>query len=332
MSFFSKQFIDVIEWTEPRDGILAYRYPMEDREIQNGGQLTVRDSQVAVFVNEGQIADIFGPGLHTLSTQTLPILTYVLNWDKAFKSPFKSDVYYYSTRLQMNQKWGTATPITIRDKEFGAVRMRAYGIYAYRIADPKIFYEKVSGTRDAYWVADLDGQLRNTIVARMTDTFANSAVSFLDMTASQSQLGQAMVTSLRPVFADLGLFLDSFVVENISLPDELQKLLDQRIGMNMVGDMGRYQQFQVAQSMPIAAANEGGGAAGIGVGLGAGMLMAQQMMNPSRPPAPAAPAASEAATPPAGAPAGGTTKFCINCGKSIPRPAKFCSECGSAQQ
>jgi len=330
MSFFSKQFIDVIEWTEPQDGILAYRYPMEDREIQNGGRLTVRDSQVAVFVNEGQIADIFGPGLHTLSTQTLPILTYLMNWDKAFKSPFKSDVYYYSTRLQMNQKWGTATPITIRDKEFGAVRMRAYGIYAYRIADPKIFYEKVSGTRDAYYVADLDGQLRNTIVARMTDAFANSAVSFLDMAASQSQLAQAMVTSLRPVFADLGLFLDSFVVENISLPDELQKLLDQRIGMNMVGDMGRYQQFQVAQSIPIAAANEGGGAAGMGVGLGAGMLMAQQMMGAVRPPAPAAPEA--AAPPPAGAAPGAATKFCINCGKSIPRPAKFCSECGSAQQ
>jgi membrane protease subunit (stomatin/prohibitin family) len=335
MSFFSKQFIDVIDWTEPGDGILAYRYPMEDREIQNGGQLTVRDSQVAVFVNEGQIADIFGPGLHTLSTQTLPILTYLRNWDKAFKSPFKSDVYYFSTRLQMNQKWGTATPITIRDKEFGAVRMRAYGIYAYRIADPKIFYEKVSGTRDAYWVADLEGQLRNTIVGRMTDAFANSAVSFLDMAASQAQLGQAMIAALKPVFADLGLLLDSFVVENISLPDELQKLLDQRIGMNMIGDMNRYQQFQVAQSMPIAAANEGGGAAGAGIGLGAGMLMAQQMMNAARPaappppeqapPAPAAPASGS------GAPSGSAMKFCMSCGKQIPRPAKFCPECGGVQ-
>ncbi|MGA3242586.1 MAG: SPFH domain-containing protein, partial [Bryobacteraceae bacterium] len=154
MSFFSKQFIDVIHWTEPADGVLAYRYPMEDMEIQNGGQLTVRDSQAALFVNQGQIADVFGPGLYTLSTNTLPILTYLQNWDKAFKSPFKSDVYFFSTRLQVNQKWGTATPITIRDKEFGAVRMRAYGIYAYRIADPKIFYQKVSGTRPAYMVSD----------------------------------------------------------------------------------------------------------------------------------------------------------------------------------
>jgi len=306
---------------------------MEDREIQNGGQLTVRDSQVAVFVNEGQIADIFGPGLHTLSTQTLPILTYLRNWDKAFKSPFKSDVYYYSTRLQINQKWGTATPITIRDKEFGAVRMRAYGIYAYRVADPKVFYEKVSGTRDAYWVGDLEGQLRNTIVGRMTDTFANSAVSFLDMAGSQQQLGQAMLASLKPVFAQLGLFLDSFVVENISLPEELQKLLDQRIGMNMVGDMGRYQQFQLAQSLPIAAGNEGGGAAGAGVGLGAGLLMAQQMMNAARPMAPPAAAPEPAAPAPSSGPAaGGASKFCMSCGKQIPRPAKFCPECGGAQQ
>src|SRR5215469_14675470 len=325
MSFFSKQFIDVIDWTEPQDGILAYRYPMEDREIQNGGQLTVRDSQVAVFVNQGQIADIFGPGLHTLNTNTLPILTYLRNWDKAFKSPFKSDVYYYSTRLQINQKWGTATPITIRDKEFGAVRMRAYGIYAYRIADPKVFYEKVSGTREAYWVADIEGQLRNTIIGRMTDAFANAAVSFLDMAASQQQLGAAMLTGLRPVFADLGLFLDSFVVENISLPEELQKLLDQRIGMNMIGDMGRYTQFQAAQSLPIAAASEGGGLSGAGVGLGAGMMMAQQMMNAARQ---SAPESQPAPSGNAGQGSSSVNKFCMNCGDSIPKPAKFCPECG----
>jgi membrane protease subunit (stomatin/prohibitin family) len=330
MSFFSKQFIDVIHWTEPGDGILAYRYPMEDMEIQNGGQLTVRDSQMAVFVNEGQIADVFPPGLYTLTTQTLPILTYLRNWDKAFKSPFKSDVYFFSTRLQIDQKWGTTTPITIRDKEFGAVRLRAYGIYSYRIQDPKVFYEKLSGTREVYQTSDLDGQLRNTIVARMTDAFANSAVSFLDMAAAQQQLAVSMLAVLKPVFADLGLLLESFVVENVSLPEELQKLLDQRIGMNMVGDMGRYTQFQVAQSMPIAAANEGGGAAGAGVGLGAGLAMAQQMMGAMRPPAPPAPAGPEAT--PAASAASGATKFCIACGKPIPRSARFCAECGGAQQ
>jgi membrane protease subunit (stomatin/prohibitin family) len=335
MSFLSKQFIDVIQWTEPEDGILAYRYPMEDMEIQNGGKLTVRDSQMAVFVNEGRIADVFAPGLYTLNTNTLPILTYLMNWDKAFKSPFKSDVYYFSTRLQTNQRWGTATPITIRDKEFGAVRMRGYGIYAYKIADPKVFYQKVSGTRDIYSVPDLEGQLRNTIVGRMTDAFAQSSVPFLDMAANQAALGVKIVEVLKPSFAELGLSLETFIVENLSLPDELQKLLDQRIGMNMLGDMGKYTQFQVAQSMPIAAANEGGGAAGIGVGLGAGLTMAQSMMNAVRPatePPPAAPATAGPVAPVAPVAPATETKFCTNCGNKIPRTSKFCPECGTAQQ
>lgn len=340
MSFLSKQFIDVIQWTEPEDGILAYRYPMEDMEIQNGGKLTVRDSQMAVFVNEGRVGDVFGPGLFTLTTQTLPLLTYILNWDKAFKSPFKSDVYYFSTRLQTNQRWGTATPITIRDKEFGAIRMRGYGIYAYKIADPKVFYQKVSGTRDIYRVPDLEGQLRNTIIARMTDAFAQSSVPFLDMAANQAALGEKIAETMKPSFADFGLSLESFVVENISLPDELQKMLDQRISMNMIGDMSKYTQFQVAQSMPIAAANEGGGGvAGVGVGLGAGLAMAQGVLNalntgnqqpPAGGPAPAggAPSGGPAAPP---APPSTETKFCVNCGHQIPRNAKFCPECGGSQ-
>jgi membrane protease subunit (stomatin/prohibitin family) len=338
MSFFSKQFIDVIHWTEPDDKVLAYRFPMEDMEIQNGGKLTVRDSQMAVFVNEGQIADVFGPGLYTLSTQTLPLLTYLMNWDKAFRSPFKSDVYFFSSRLHIDQKWGTATPITIRDREFGAVRMRAYGIYSYRIADPKVFYQKISGTRAIYQVADLEGQLRNTIIARMTEAFGTSAVNFLDMAANQAHLAQMLTDAVKPSFSDLGLSLESFMVENVSLPEELQKLLDTRIGMNMIGDMGRYQQFQMAQSMPIAAANEGG-AAGLGMGFGAGMAMGQQMMNSMQTPGPPTPPASAPppVTPVPGGPppapsAAGASKFCINCGKAMPKVAKFCPECGSAQQ
>ncbi len=338
MSFLSKQFIDVIQWTEPEQGILAYRYPMEDMEIQNGGKLTVRESQTAVFVNEGRIADVFGPGLYTLNTNTLPILTYIMNWDKAFKSPFKSDVYYFSTRLQTDQRWGTATPITFRDREFGAIRMRGYGIYAYKVADAKLFYQKVSGTRELYTVPDLEGQLRNTIVARMTDSFAQSSVPFLDMAANQAALGQRIAEALKPSFAELGLSLENFVVENISLPDELQKMLDQRISMNMIGDMNRFTQFEVAQSLPIAAANEGGGAAGIGVGLGAGLAMANSMLNAVKPgeqPPPSGPLAPSAgpASPAGAAPAtpAAETKFCTNCGNKIPRSAKFCPECGTSQ-
>src|SRR4029077_4198398 len=179
--FLSKQFIDVIDWVEPGDGILAYRYPMQDRESQNAGQFTVPDSQMALFVNEGKVADAFSPGLYTLNTHTLPILTYLQNWDKAFQSPFKSDVYFFSIRIQTNQHWGTPNHITIRDKEFEAVRLRALRFFTYHIKDPKMCYAKVSGTRDIYRVAELDGQLLNTIVGRITDTFANSDVPFLDM-------------------------------------------------------------------------------------------------------------------------------------------------------
>ena len=326
--FITKQFIDVIEWVEPEEGLLAYRYPMQDREIQNGGKLTVRDSQAAVFVNEGKVADAFGPGLYTLNTQTLPILTYLKNWDKAFKSPFKSDVYFFSTRIQIDQHWGTQNPISIRDKEFGAIRLRGFGIYSYHLSDAKSFYSKISGTRDIYHVADLEGQLRNTIIAKMTDAFAASQVPFLDMAANQGALAEKIGEALKPSFTDYGLALDSFVVENLSLPDELQKVLDQRISMNMLGDMGKFTQYQVAQAIPIAAGNEGGGAVGMGAGLGAGVAMGQAMMDAvkksiSTPAVGAAPA-------PAGAPSA-ETKFCSECGKSISRSAKFCPECGKPQ-
>jgi membrane protease subunit (stomatin/prohibitin family) len=309
--FLPKQFIDVLQWTESEDSPLVYRYPMADLEIQNGAQLTVRDSQVALFVNEGRIADVLGPGLHTLDTRNLPLLTDLMNWDKGFESPFKSDVYFFSTRLRLDQKWGTATPITIRDKEFGAVRVRGYGIYSYRVADPRNFYIQVSGTRDNYYVSDLEGQLRNTIVAHLSDILASADVPFVDMAAHQGDLAAKVAAALKPAFQQLGLELTQFVVDNLSLPDELQKVLDQRIGSNMAGDMSRYTQFQVAQSLPIAAANEGG-VAGAAVGLGAGFAMAQTMMGAMK--------ESSAAA-----------KFCLECGKSIPRQSHFCPECGKPQ-
>jgi membrane protease subunit (stomatin/prohibitin family) len=332
--FLGKQFIRVIEWNEPEDGILAFRFPMRDLEIENGGKLTVSESQLAAFVNEGKIADVFTPGLYTLNTRNLPLLTDLMNWDKAFESPFKSEVYFFSTRLEMDQKWGTATPITIRDKEFGAVRLRCYGIYSYRIADPRVFFNQVSGTRELYRVEDLEGQLRDTIVGRMSEIFANSDLSFLDMTAKQGALGDRVIEQIKPGFAALGLALNTFVVQNISLPDELQKILDQRIGMNMVGDLGKFTQFEAAESLDIAAANQGG-AAGMGMGLGAGAAVAQTLANSMRPTfsAPAAAGSvAPAVTATAVAPASSAdTKFCIECGQSIPQRAKFCAECGKPQ-
>ena len=321
--FVGKQFIDVIQWNEPEEGILVYRYPMQDMEIQNGGQLTVRESQMAAFVNEGKIADVFGPGLHTLTTRNLPVLTDLMNWDKEFESPFKSDVYFFSTHLQINQKWGTGTPITIRDGEFGAVRIRGYGIYSYRIADPRTFFTQVSGTRPVFYAGDLDGQLRNTIVGRMTDIFATSKISFLDMAANQVALGKKIEEEMKPNFAALGLELASFVVENISLPEELQKVMDQRIGVSMAGDLGRFTQFQAAEALSAAAANPGG-AAGMGVGLGAGVAMGQTMMAAMKHTSDE----EEAAVPVAVA---GKKRFCVDCGQAVPDGARYCPSCGREQ-
>ena len=296
MDFIKKQFIDVIHWTEESDGVLAYRYPMQDFEIQNGAQLTVRDSQMAVFVNEGRVADVFGPGRYVLNTQTLPVLTNLMNWDKLFDSPFKSDVYFFSTRLQLDRKWGTPNPITIRDKDFGMVRMRAFGIYSYKLADPSKFYKEVSGTRETYTVDDLDGQLRNLVVAGMSNLFGESGVPFIDMAGNQAELGVKMKEALLPVFERYGLALDAFAVQNVSLPEELQQMLDKRIGVNMIGGMQAYTQLQTAEAIPLAAQNEGGLAglgAGVGAGLTVGQVMGQAMMQSMTPgSAPAAPAAT----------------------------------------
>jgi membrane protease subunit (stomatin/prohibitin family) len=321
--FIAKQFIRVIQWNETEDGVLSYRYPMEDMEIENGGQLTVRETQMAAFINEGKIADVFGPGLHTLSTRNLPILTDLMNWSKDFQSPFKSDVYFFSTRLQIDQKWGTANPVTIRDKEFGVVRVRAFGNYAYRVADPRVFFTQVSGTRQRYLAADLENQLRTMIVERMAGVFATSDVTFLDMAANQSALAAKVADAVKPGFSTLGLELNQFVVESVSLPDDLQKVLDQRIGIGMVGDVGRLTQFEAAESLEEAAQNTGG-TAGMGVGLGAGVAMAQAFMSQATA---TTPASSAAAT----APAATGAKFCIECGKPIPAGAKFCPECGKHQ-
>jgi membrane protease subunit (stomatin/prohibitin family) len=278
MSFIKKQFIDIIQWTEDADGTLAWRFPMDEMEIQNGASLTVRESQIALFVNEGKVADVFGPGTHKLTTQTLPVLTYLKNWDKLFESPFKSDVYFFSTRQQVDQKWGTPQPITIRDKDFGAVRLRAFGNYSFRVADPKLFHTEISGTRENYAVGDLDGQLRGLVLQNISNAIASSGIPFLDLASNQLTFAQALTTQLAPEFAKIGLKLEGMTVQNVSLPEELQKILDQKIGMGMVGnDMNKFMQYQTAQSIPKFAegAGGGGGVAGDAMGLGAGVALGQ---------------------------------------------------------
>jgi membrane protease subunit (stomatin/prohibitin family) len=278
MDFIKKQFIDVIQWTEEGDGTLAWRYPMEGMEIQNGASLTVRESQMAVFVNEGKVADVFGPGMHKLTTQTLPVLTYLKNWDKLFESPFKSDVYFFSTRAQLDFKWGTPQPVTIRDKDFGAVRIRAFGNYSFHLTDPGKFHTQISGTRDRYLTEELDGQIKGIILQNISTAMAASGVAFLDLAANQMAMAEALKATLSSSFETMGLKLDTMTVQSVSLPEELQKILDQRIGMGMVGnDMGKFMQYQTAQAIPSLAqgAGSGGGIAGDAMGLGAGVALGQ---------------------------------------------------------
>jgi membrane protease subunit (stomatin/prohibitin family) len=281
MDFIKKQFIDILQWTEQGDGVLAWRFPMAENEIQYGASLTVRESQMAVFVNEGKVADVFGPGMYKLTTQTLPVLTYLKNWDKLFESPFKSDLYFFSTRQQIDQRWGTSQPVTIRDKDFGAVRLRAFGNYNYRIADPKKFHTEISGTRDTYTAADVDGQLRGLMLQHISDAVARSGIAFLDLAANQIEFAKQIQEATAPSFEAIGLKLEGVTVQNVSLPEELQKILDQKIGMGMVGgDMGKFMQYQTAQSIPKfaeGAGNGGGGIAGDAMGLGAGVALGQVM-------------------------------------------------------
>lgn len=275
-SFFKKQLIDVIEWTEDQSGILTFRYPMEDCEIQNGAQLTVRDTQIALFVNEGQLADLFESGRHTLTTKSLPMLTNIKHWEMGFQSPFKSDIYFFSTREQLDQRWGTSTPIVIKDKQFGPLRVRAHGTYSFKIKNPKVFFNKVSGTKEVFSVQELEGQLRSAILTNLATFFGKSEVSFLDMAANQMEFSKVLKEALIELFSGYGLSLETFFVQSVSLPEELQAQLDKMASMKMVGDLKSYAQFQAADSISAAAQNPGG-LAGAAASVGLGMAMSQTM-------------------------------------------------------
>jgi membrane protease subunit (stomatin/prohibitin family) len=296
-SFIKKQFIDILQWNEDTDGVLAWRYPMQDFEIQYGGSLTVRESQVAVFVNEGKIADVFGPGMHKLTTQTLPVLTYLKNWDKLFESPFKSDVYFFSTRLQTGRKWGTPQAITLRDTDFGMVRLRAFGMFSYAIADAKKFFTSISGTRAAYTRDDLEEQLRGILVSTMATALGASTKPFLDMAANQTLMANEVKAPIAAAFDKYGLALDLFNVQSINLPEDLQEALDKRIAMGMAGDLNKFTQYQVATAIPLAAQNEGG-VAGVGAGISAGVVLGQTMAQGLAAAVHPAAAAAAAAAPP----------------------------------
>jgi membrane protease subunit (stomatin/prohibitin family) len=271
LDFLSKQFVDVIDWTES-PGDLALRYPMKDREIQNGAQLTVRDGQIALFYDEGRIADSFRPGLHTLDTANLPVLSSLMNWQTGFRSPFKADVYFFTTKEQTGLKWGTPQPITVRDKEFGPLRIRAFGSYSFRIGDVAVFAAKLMGTLEHIRVADLESQLRGVISTAIATALGGGEIAFLDLAGNQQALSERLRDAVAPAFEQWGLKCTSFYVESVSLPENVQEYLDKASSMRVVGDLNQYARFQSADSIDEAAAASGGIA-----GMGAGLALGQQI-------------------------------------------------------
>lgn len=274
--FIRKQFVDVIEWLE-QPGELAWRVPFADREIQHGAQLTVREGQIAAFVNEGRIADYFGPGLHTLETANLPLLSNLMNWDKAFKSPFKSDVVFLSLKEQHGPKWGTAQPVTVRDAEFGALRLRAFGSYSFRVSEVAPFVSRIMGTLAGVSVPSLEPQLRAAIQTAMATALGGSGIAFLDLAANQQALSDRIKLEVDKAFAQWGLTCLSFYVESVSLPDEVQAHLDKASSMRVLGDLGNYTRFQAAEAIEDAANQDGGGVAGIGAGVAAATALGGAM-------------------------------------------------------
>lgn len=280
MAFWDKltnEFVDIIEWLDESSDTLLYRFPRYQNEIKQGAKLIVRPSQVAIFVNEGQIADVFNfPGTFTLETKNLPILSTLKGWKYGFNSPFKAEVYFINTRQFTDLKWGTKNPVMLRDAEFGMVRLRAFGTYVMRVKDGAALLREVVGTNSRFSTDDITNQLRNTIISRFVDIVAEAKIPALDLAANYDELGQFVTKKIQPEFDRWGLDLVSLLVENISLPPEVEAAMDKRTSMGVVGDLSRYTQFQAASAMEKAAQNPGG-TAGAGMGLGMGMMMSNQM-------------------------------------------------------
>ncbi|QUC68028.1 SPFH domain-containing protein [Aristaeella hokkaidonensis] len=313
------QLIDVIEWSDNSSKTMVHKYDMNGKEIMMGAQLTVRESQVAIFVNEGELADVFEPGRYELQTSNMPILTALKSWKYGFNSPFKSDVYFVNTKQFLDMKWGTSNPVMMRDAEFGMIRVRAFGIYSFRVSDAAKFLKEVFGTAALFTVEGVEGQIKRTLVSGLSDAIAESKIPALDLAANYEELSAYAMQAINPKLAELGLTLCSFVIENISLPEEVEKSIDKRTSMGVLGNMDQYAKYQAAEAIRDAANNQNG-MAGMGVGMGAGAAMGQmftQSMNPSA--APAAPAAAAASA------------VCSACGAAIPAGSKFCPECGAKQ-
>ncbi len=272
------EFVDVIEWIDDTQNTMVYRFERYGNEIKYGAQLTVRETQMAIFINEGQLADIFTPGRYELTTQNMPIMTTLKSWEHGFNSPFKAEVYFVNTKVFTDRKWGTTNPIMLRDPEFGPVRLRAFGTYTIKIEDAEEFIKQIVGTDGQFNIQEITNQLRNIIVARFTDVIGESKIPILDLAANLDELSKFIHDKISPEFSEYGLSLEQFFIENISLPKEVEEALDKRSSMGIIGDLNKYTQYQTAEAMEKAAENPGG-SAGEGIGMGMGFAMANQMAN-----------------------------------------------------
>jgi membrane protease subunit (stomatin/prohibitin family) len=345
------QFIEVIEWLDNTGDTMLYRFPVAGQEIKNGAQLIVRESQAAVFVFEGQVADVFGPGRYTIDGGNTPILSKLGAWKYGFNSPFKSEVYFVNTKQFTDMKWGTSNPVMLRDQDFGIVRLRAFGAYSLRVADPGEFIKQIAGTNAHFQTEDIDLQLKRAIVTEFSDAIGELKIPALDLASQYKEMGDAIRGKINEDFKSYGLEVTKFYVENISLPPEVEAAMDKRASMGALGDAQRYMQFQAADALRDAAQNEGGGA-GLGAGLGAGFAVGGQMANAFGQNVQGGQqggGASQSQTvpcPSCGKQNAAGMKFCsdcgakmevaqvpcIKCGAQLREGAKFCSECGSGQE
>lgn len=315
MGFFKNNLLKSLEWVDDSTDTIVYKYPMDGRQIQYGSKLTVRASQVAVFLNKGKVADVFGPGMYTLQTSNLPILTQLFSWPYGFKSPFYADVYFINTKQFTNQRWGTSNPITMRDKDFGTIRIRGYGNYAFKVENAETFLKELSGTNSSFSTDDITSFLKSIIVSSISDTIAESKISALDIASNLIEFSKVATESLAESFANLGLKLTKLVIENISFPEEVEKAIDTRSSMGVLSDkMDTFVKYQSANAIRDAAQNQG--TAGLGTQLGTGFALGEMMKK----------SLDSNTTESSNK---DDSKFCPSCGAKNPKNAKFCVECGT---